>query len=51
MALKQLGNYPTPKGMKKVYCRYRKVRGNSNRVLDAHKYGYKAWCFLVPCKV
>lgn len=25
-----------------IYCRYRRVK-NSNRYLDAHAYGYKAW--------
>lgn len=50
MAKKKLGNFPTPKGMKKIFCRYRKVRGKSGKVLDAHDYGYEAWCFLVPSK-
>jgi hypothetical protein len=27
-----------------VYCRYRRVK-NSQRLLDAHDYGYKAWRF------
>jgi hypothetical protein len=25
------------------------VRGKSNKVLDAHDYGYEAWAFLVRC--
>lgn len=33
-----------------IYCRYRRVRGNSGRILDAHDYGYKAWRFYVRCK-
>ncbi|MBI1453621.1 MULTISPECIES: hypothetical protein [Acinetobacter] len=47
--LKKLGTQEPPKGMKWVFCRYRRVRGNSGRVLDAHKYGYHAWAFLVRC--
>ncbi len=47
--LKKLGTKPLPKGFKWVFCRYRKVRGNSGKVLDAHEYGYEAWCFPVPC--
>ena len=30
-----------------INCRYRKVRGKSGRVLDAHDYGYKSWRFFV----
>jgi hypothetical protein len=41
---------PAPKGFKWVFCRFRKVRGTSNRVLDARDYGYETWCFLVPGK-
>jgi len=40
--------HPAPKGFRWVYCRYRRVR-NSERVLDAHDYGYEAWRFLVRC--
>lgn len=47
--LKQLGAQKPPKGKKWVFCRYRRVRGNSGRILDAHEYGYEAWAFLVPC--
>ena len=47
--LKQLGAQEPPKGKKWVFCRYRRVRGNSGRILDAHEYGYEAWAFLVPC--
>lgn len=39
-----------PKGFKWIYTRYRKVRGNPNKVLDAHEYGHQAWCFLVRTK-
>jgi hypothetical protein len=39
---------PAPKGKKWVFCRYRKVRGKSGKMLDAHDYGYRAWAFLVP---
>jgi len=35
-----------PPGFRWVFCRYRRVR-NSDKVLDAHDYGYEAWCFLV----
>ncbi len=38
-----------PKGFRWVYTRYRRVRGNSNRILDARDYGYKSWRFLVRC--
>lgn len=30
-----------------IYCRYRRVK-NSDRYLDAHEYGYKAW--RIPIK-
>ncbi|MGX2951619.1 hypothetical protein ACWIUA_12105 [Ursidibacter sp. B-7004-1] len=30
-----------------IFCRYRRVR-NSNKVLDAREYGYKAW--RIPIK-
>lgn len=46
--MRQINNKPAPKGYKWVCCRYRKVRGNSGKKLDAHEYGYEAWCFLVP---
>lgn len=39
-----------PAGFRWISCRYRKVRGPSQRKLDAHAYGYKAWRFLVPAK-
>ena len=38
---------PAPPGFRWVFTRYRKVRGNSNKVLDAWDYGYEAWAFLV----
>ncbi len=47
--LKKLGTQEPPKGMKWIFCRFRKVRGNSGKVLDAREYGYEAWAFLVPC--
>ena len=46
---KKLGTKPVPKGMKWIFCRTRKVRGSSGKVLDAHDYGYEAWAFLVRC--
>ncbi len=30
-----------------IYCRFRRVK-NSQRYLDAHEYGYKAW--RIPIK-
>ena len=42
-------NKPVPKGMRRVFCRYRRVR-NSDKILDAHDYGYEAWTFLVWAK-
>ncbi len=42
--------FPAPSGFKWVFTRYRKVRGNSNKVLDAQEYGYRSWCFLVRAK-
>lgn len=47
--LKKLGAQEPPQGMKWIFCRFRRVRGNSGKVLDAHEYGYEAWAFLVPC--
>ena len=40
---------PAPRGFKWVFTRFRRVK-NSIRILDAHDYGYEAWCFLVPAK-
>lgn len=37
---------PAPPGYRWIFTRYRKVR-NSNKVLDAHEYGYESWAFLV----
>jgi hypothetical protein len=37
---------PAPPGFRWVRVRYRRVK-NSDRILDAHSYGYEAWCFLV----
>lgn len=39
---------PAPRGFRWQFCRYRRVR-NSDRMLDAHEYGYECWAFLVPC--
>lgn len=50
MNLKNVAKKPAPKGFKWVCCRKRRVRGNSGKELDAHDYGYQAWCFLIPCK-
>jgi len=33
-------------GYRWVCCRYRYCRGRK-RILDAHTYGYQAWCFQV----
>lgn len=49
MTLKPITTKPAPKGFRWIFCRYRKVRGKSAKVLDAHAYGYQAWCFLVRC--
>lgn len=49
MGLKSVVSKAAPKGFRWVFCRYRKVRGNSAKVLDAHDYGYEAWAFLVRC--
>lgn len=38
--------FRAPPGFKWIFCRFRRVR-NSDRILDAHDYGYEAWCFLV----
>lgn len=35
-----------PSGFRWVFTRYRRVR-NSDKVLDAHEYGYESWAFLV----
>lgn len=40
-------NKPAPPGFKWVCCRHRRVKGSKDRYLDAHDYGYEAWCFLV----
>lgn len=49
MELKTIVSRPAPSGFRWIFCRYRKVRGKSGRVLDAHAYGWKAWAFLVRC--
>lgn len=49
MALKSVNSKPAPKGFRWHYCRFRKVRGKSQKVLDAHEYGWKSWAFLVRC--
>lgn len=40
---------PAPAGFRWVCVRYRRVK-NSTKVLDAHAYGYEAWCFLVRAR-
>ncbi|WP_337030400.1 hypothetical protein [Pantoea agglomerans] len=47
MTLKAITNKQPPKGYRWVFCRYRKVRGESQRKLDAHEYGWQSWAFLV----
>ncbi len=47
--MNNINHGPAPAGYRWVYTRYRRVK-NSEQVLDAHKYGYKAWCFLVRSK-
>lgn len=44
--LRPIATKDAPKGFKWIFCRYRRVR-NSQKVLDAHEYGYEAWAFLV----
>lgn len=44
--VKPIKHGPAPAGFKWVYTRFRRVR-NSTKVLDAHDYGYEAWCFMV----
>ena len=46
LMLKKLGRKSAPPGYRQIFCRYRRVK-NSTKVLDAHDYGYEAWCFLV----
>lgn len=48
LCTKTINTGEPPKGFKWVFCRYRRVR-NSDKVLDAHEYGYQAWAFLVRC--
>ena len=45
--MKDIVHKPAPEGFRWVYCRYRRVKGSDDRYLDAHEYGYSAWCFLV----
>ncbi|EJG1715041.1 hypothetical protein ACSTKM_13640 [Vibrio parahaemolyticus] len=47
--MKNIQHGNAPAGFKWVYTRYRRVR-NSTKILDAHAYGWRAWCFLVRCK-
>lgn len=44
--MRSISHKAAPAGFKWIYTRFRRVR-NSTRVLDAHEYGWKAWCFLV----
>lgn len=46
MTLKSLGQTAAPPGFRWVFTRYRRVK-NSQRLLDAHEYGYEAWAFMV----
>lgn len=46
--MRDIVHKPAPPGYKWVYCRYRRKK-NSEERLDAHAYGYNAWCFLVKC--
>jgi len=46
--MRDISHKPAPPGFKWVFCRYRRKR-NSTDLLDAHAYGYNAWCFLVRC--
>ncbi|WP_165385587.1 hypothetical protein [Pseudoalteromonas phenolica] len=40
---------PVPEGMKLIFRRYRKDP-KSNQMLDARRYGCKAWPILVPAE-
>jgi hypothetical protein len=42
-------NKVAPPGMRWICCRYRWTK-DRKRLLDAHDYGYEAWCFLVPSR-
>ncbi len=44
--MKPIVTKPAPIGFRWVFCRFRRVRGNSGKKLDAWAYGYKAWAFL-----
>lgn len=44
--MKVIVTKPAPIGFRWVFCRFRRVRGKSGRMLDAWAYGYKAWAFL-----
>ncbi|MBQ7570117.1 MAG: hypothetical protein IJT22_04225 [Synergistaceae bacterium] len=46
MQLKNVVKHVAPKGMRWVFCRFRRVK-NSQRKLDAWDYGYNCWAFLV----
>lgn len=46
MALRAITTASAPPGWRWVFCRFRRVK-NSQRLLDAHEYGYTSWCFLV----
>lgn len=47
--MQQTQRKAAPPGFRWVCCRFRRVK-NSQRMLDAHEYGYEAWCFLVRSK-
>ena len=46
--MRNIARKPAPSGYKWVFCRYRRKK-NGTELLDAHAYGYNAWCFLVRC--
>jgi hypothetical protein len=46
MDLHPIKHKPAPKGYSWVFCRFRRKK-NSHELIDAHDYGYEAWCFLV----
>ncbi|MDR5612143.1 MAG: hypothetical protein RAM36_03705 [Arsenophonus sp.] len=49
MELRCITKKAAPKGFRWQFCRYRKVRGKSEKILDAYEYGYRSWAFLVRC--
>jgi hypothetical protein len=52
MSRRRLRAIPRPKlrpGYRLHFCRYRRTR-NRSRILDAHAYGWRCWCFPVKLK-